>query len=770
MIVKEFFRKLYRKPLNPLINIVGLSLSLATVIFLAAYSYSELTVDKFHKNGENIFLLTQSVEGAGMVDILPYVLKEELAGIPDVVSSIRVREQSKTSYQVGTNSPAISDRRFVDDTFFDFFSYKAVYGDLRTALKNPMSLVLSSDEALKLFGNRNPVGEIVKMDDEHLLTVTAVVEKPKQKSSFYFKSIIPLASFYVLNPDEKLELTKWGSSYYQILIELRPESNISTIEKAVAALYPNNLNKSEIVKCIPLANIYSDYIAPGSKINIIVLLSVAFLVLLIATINYLTLSFTQFTNKLKQTAIKSIIGANRWYLLRYYLLESFVIYILSLAVAYILLMVFTNPIKQYTDIDFNSDIFYSPLVILSVISICVALSLISTVIPAIKLNLKSILENVKSNKSKQLSSSQGLLMVVQFSASIALIAFTFLINSQIKFGTSQVSFPKNQIVTIKLNPDLKKQIAVLKNELKQVANIEEFALSNYDEMTAVSDLNYFNITVNGQKRKVFCNNIDADGEFINIMKLKCVKGKLFKTDVGSDKGAIVVNEEFIRYNNLTEPIGLKIFGHEIIGVVEDFHFQDVNKPISPLLIWNQKNDINAYVKTNSTDFNSLQKVYKQTKIICANLSPNFPVEIDFFDNAVRKMYSKEIQFRNTFSLFSMIAIFICSIGILALSIYTSQSRIKEIGIRKVNGAKISEILELLNKDFVKWVVIAFVIATPIAWYAMNKWLESFAYKTTLRWWIFALAGLLALGIALLTVSFQSWKAATRNPVEALRYE
>ncbi|MBN2634803.1 MAG: ABC transporter permease [Prolixibacteraceae bacterium] len=770
MIIKEFFRKLYRKPLNPLINIVGLSLSLATVIFLVAYSYSELTVDSFHKDGENIFLLTQSVEGAGMVDILPYVLKEELTGIPGIVSSIRIREQSKTTYQVGTNTPIIANRHFVDDTFFDFFSYKAVYGDLKTALKKPMSLVLSSDEALKLFGDKNPVGETVKMDDEHLLTVTAVIEKPKQKSSFYFKSIIPLESFYALYPEEKLEKTKWGSSYYQILIETQPENSISTIEKAVAALHPVNLNNTEIVKCIPLAKVYSNYIAPGSKTNIIVLLSVAFLVLLIATINYLTLSFTQFTNKLNQTALKSIIGANRWYLLKYYLFESFVIYLLSLAVAYILLILFTNPIKQYTNIDINSDIFYSPIIILSVVSICLVLSVISIIIPAIKLNLTSLLDNIKNNKSKQLSSSQGLLLVVQFAASIALIAFTFLINNQIRFGTSQVSFPKNQIVTIKLNPDLKKEIAVLKNELRQVVNIDEFALSNYDEMTAVTDLNFFNITVDGQKHKVFCNNIDADVEFLNIMNLKCVKGKLFKSDVGSDKGAIVVNEEFIRYNNLTDPIGVKIFGHEIIGVVEDFHFQDVNKPISPLLIWNQKNDINAYIKTNSSDFNSLQKVYDQTKRICTNLSPGFPVEIDFFDNTVRKMYSKEIQFRNTFSLFSMIAIFICCIGILALSIYTSQMRIKEIGIRKVNGAKISEVMTMLNKDFVRWVLIAFVIATPAAWFAMHQWLQSFAYQTSLSWWIFALAGLLALGIALLTVSFQSWKAATKNPVESLRYE
>jgi putative ABC transport system permease protein len=209
---------------------------------------------------------------------------------------------------------------------------------------------------------------------------------------------------------------------------------------------------------------------------------------------------------------------------------------------------------------------------------------------------------------------------------------------------------------------------------------------------------------------------------------------------------------------------------EIVGVVKDFHYKSVNEPISPLIIKNDPTASCCLVRFQTSDFKSLHQTIQEIKTAAAELSPSFPVEISFLDQAIENLYQSELQFRRTFSLFAGCAIVICCLGILAMSLITCQRRIKEIGIRKVNGARVSEVMTMLNRDFVKWVAIAFIIATPIAYYAMQKWLENFAYKTELSWWIFALAGLLALGIALLTVSWQSWKAATRNPVEALRYE
>jgi putative ABC transport system permease protein len=259
------------------------------------------------------------------------------------------------------------------------------------------------------------------------------------------------------------------------------------------------------------------------------------------------------------------------------------------------------------------------------------------------------------------------------------------------------------------------------------------------------------------------------------MGLQLVKGRFYSDDLPTDKGAILVNETFLRDNKVEDPIGVKIPGRngtegEVVGVVKDFYFKSVSNPLAALVIRNDPRSSYCLVKLQTPDFNSLKNFVAQIKSIVSELSPAFPVEISFLDRAIENMYQSELLFHRIFSLFAMGAIFICCLGNLAMSLFACQRRTKEIGIRKVNGAKTGEILMLLNRDFIKWVAVAFLIASPVAWYVMKKWLENYAYKTEVSWWIFALAGILALGIVLVTVSWQSWKAATKNPVEALRYE
>ena len=260
-----------------------------------------------------------------------------------------------------------------------------------------------------------------------------------------------------------------------------------------------------------------------------------------------------------------------------------------------------------------------------------------------------------------------------------------------------------------------------------------------------------------------------------MMGLQLVKGRYYSDDIPTDKGVVIVNETFIRENKIEDPVGVKIPGQnvtegEVVGVVKDFYFKSVSNPIPALVIRNDPRSSYCLVKLQTSDFNSLNKFVGQIRTIVSELSPAFPIEISFLDQAIENMYQSELRFRRIFSLFAIGAIFICCLGILAMSLFTCQRRIKEIGIRKVNGAKTSEILVLLNRDFIKWVIVAFLIATPVSWYIIQRWLVNYAYKTEVSWWIFVLAGLLALGIALLSVSWQSWRAATRNPVEALRYE
>jgi putative ABC transport system permease protein len=280
--------------------------------------------------------------------------------------------------------------------------------------------------------------------------------------------------------------------------------------------------------------------------------------------------------------------------------------------------------------------------------------------------------------------------------------------------------------------------------------------------------------LDGEKKELNFDLLSADASFFKMMGIQLIKGRFYSDSLSTDKLKIMVNETFLREHKLISPLGVKFLmnnrEYEIAGVIKDFHFKPVNKPITSLVIRNEPYASYCNISLQSSSFKNLNKAVQDIKSSASELSPSFPVEVSFFDQAVENMYQSELRFRRTFSLFAACAVVICCLGILAMSLFASQRRIKEIGIRKVNGAKIFEILLMLNKDFIKWVGIAFLIASPIAWFLMHKWLQDFAYKTEISWWIYALAGAIALGIALITVSWQSWKAAIRNPVDALRYE
>jgi putative ABC transport system permease protein len=367
---------------------------------------------------------------------------------------------------------------------------------------------------------------------------------------------------------------------------------------------------------------------------------------------------------------------------------------------------------------------------------------------------------------------------MQFTIAIVLISFTVLVQKQVRFGSSNLGFNQNNIIGIKLTEQLNQKKEVLKNLLEEKSAIKKVSFSQfYPGKTIFYRVSQLNL--NGEKKQISFDTFSADAEFFEMLGLQLVSGRLYTDNLSSDKKKIVVNETFLHENNLTNPLGGTITmgmmnqegpSSEIIGIVKDFHYKPVNQPIASLAIRNDSYASYCLVNIQTSDYKSLYTTVEKIKKTVSDLSPSFPVEVSFIDRAIQNMYQSELRFRRTFSLFAGCAIVICSLGILAMSIFACQRRVKEIGIRKVNGAKIYEILLMLNKDFVKWVGIAFVIACPIAWFIMHKWLENFAYKTELSWWIFGLAGMLALLIALLTVSWQSWRVAKSNPVEALRYE
>ena len=504
-----------------------------------------------------------------------------------------------------------------------------------------------------------------------------------------------------------------------------------------------------------------------------ILAMVAALVLITALVNFMNISSSQWREKIRQTGVMKVVGARRSQIFRKVLFESAFLFLMALILGLMIAAVVIPSVCNYTGMEFDRLIIFNPVFLSVFIMGTFVLGVLFSLAPAYSISSSKALSNLgKRIESKAKNSFfQGILVSFQFSIAIALIAFTVLVQKQVNFGSSNLGFDNENIIGIKLTKQLSLKREVLKQVLLENPVVGRISFTQYYPGKNVSSWGTY-ADLKEEKKTLRFDTFNADGAFASMMGLQTVMGRFYSDSLISDGKKVVVNETFVRKHQLDQPIGLTFSkgNYEIVGVVKDFHYKSVNEPIAPLVIRNEPYSSYCLVKLHASDFNSLNRAIRQIKTKTLNLSPSFPVEIGFLDNAVENLYKSELRFRRVFSLFAGCAIIICSMGILAMSLFASQRRIKEIGIRKVNGAQISEILAMLNKDFVKWVAVAFIIATPTAWYAMHKWLENFAYKTELSWWIFALAGILALGIALLTVSWQSWKAATRNPVEALRYE
>jgi putative ABC transport system permease protein len=748
------------------------------VIILSIYCYGELTTDKHHKNGGRVFLYATSDDNIN----IPGILKDNIINkVPGVESVIRIAGTWETPvFQTENIDPVNSDLLFVDKDFFKFFSYNVVEGDPETTLKEPMNVVITETLANKLFGQEKALGKTIKLNNNEELTVGAVIEGSGATSCLSFNSVTSMDTRKIVQPDLG-EFTEWETCNFQIFLLLTKGTDPVETGKTIFNIVPTDHQELfKYAKLIPLKKIYfskvklfgDQYITTGNKNKVMLLLIVAVLILIIALVNFVNISSSQWLERIKQTGVLKILGAKKSSIILNILSESFVFFLAALFISINLVDAIKPFLTEYTGIQYSQKLTTSIGFIIISLSIVFVLSIVFSIIPALAVSSSKVIYNLKNaiKPGRSRSSFNGVFVTMQFSIAIVLIAFTTLIQKQVEFGSTNMGFNQENIIGVKLTPQLNQKKEVLKKLLQGKPSISEVSFTQFYPGKFISEWEN-EMNLNGEKKRFRFNVFSADAEFFKMMGLKLVMGRFYKDDLSSDNKKVVVNETFLKEHNLINPIGSKIIrDFEIIGVVKDFHFKSVNQPIVPLAITNQSYASYCLVKLRTVNFKSFNSAIHDVKTTTSEISPSFPVEISIFDQAVENMYQSELRFRRTFSLFSGGAIVICCLGILAMSLFNIQRRIKEIGIRRVNGANTSEIMVLLNINFIKWVSIAFIIACPIAWYAMNEWLQNFAYKTEISWWIFGLSGITAFGIALFTVSWQSFRAANRNPVEALRYE
>jgi putative ABC transport system permease protein len=785
-ILKTIKRNFVSRPAINLINLSGLSLSLTVVIILSVYCYSEITTDRYHKNAKRVYIIVKSTGGI----YTPGVLKETVDNkIPGLLSIVRIAGTWEPPvFKAEDREPITSDLLTGDDGFFNLFTYKCVDGDLKTALSSPMSVVVTESLSEKLFGTTRSVGRSVKLNNSQLLTVSAVVEEPKANSCISFSALTSIATRKIIQgTGSNGEFKEWGWNNFQTFLLLEKNAEPDNIIKLISDFVPEKERSNFKYKGAHLTrldNIYfskfvlfgSDYLRNGNRAKVMVLLLMATLVLLIALVNYINISSSQWNEKIKQIGLMKVLGVRKTELMKNILVESFLFFLMALIIGMQIGGMVSPGLFNFAGIRFNQDLLFSSGFILFSLLTMVFLSIITSILHAIRISSSRAVDNLKKTVSfeKKNFSFSNILVTIQFSIALVLIAFTFLVQKQVRYGSDHMGITKDNIIGIRLTEQLVKKKEVLRKMIQDKPYVSIISFCQYFPGKPISQWGV-DLQVSEEKKQVSFNTFNADPEFFRMLDLKLSRGRFYSRDLSTDRAKIIVNESFARENKIDDPLGGKLYSfdgseYEIIGVVKDFHYKSFNTPIAPLAILSGQNYSYCLVKLETTNFSSLKQSIDDIKSITSELSPSFPIELNFLDKAIENMYRTELQFRRTFSVFSGCAILISCLGILALSLFTCHRRVKEIGIRKVNGASISQILFILNRDFVKWFLIAFLISIPFSWYAMNKWLQGFAYRTEISWWIFALAGIIALGIALLTVSWQSLRAATRNPVEALRYE
>ena len=781
---KIIFRNFIHRPVTNLINLVGLSVSLTIVIILSVYSYSELTTDSFHENVDEVFLFRKNNDYLST----PAVLAEAIGNnIPGLKAVVRVTPAwGTTVFQNEDKEPLVSDLVFADKDFFKLFSYIPVEGDLHSALNEPLSMAISESLSAKLFGNESAIGRFVKYNNEKVFTVSAVFEEQEKNSCLRFNAVTSTATDKILKPGSG-QFTEWGWNNYQTFFLLEKGQNQDDILRNLLQIVPGDIikrDKYEDAKLIPLRKIYflkdwvfGNYMIFGNLRKTVSLLMVAILVLLTALVNFINISASQWRERVKQFGIRKILGAGRIHIIREILAESFIFFLAALIFAIQLSSAVSPAVHNYAGISFSDSIIGSPGFILLAVIIVFILSIIFSIIPAVRISSSKAIDNLRKTvmPEKRDYSVNGVMVTMQFTIAIALISFTILVQKQVKFGTSTLGINQENIVVINMTPQLQLKKEVLRTALENEALIDQVSFSQfYPGGPYISNWG-INMDLNGEKKMIFFDTFCADESFFSLMGLKLISGRLYSDSLSTDKDKVVVNESFLKKYDISDPAGLTFYTFqgtkaEIVGVIGDFHHKPVNTEIVPLVIRNEDYFSYCTVHFTSKDFIVLDKTISNIKTIVSELSPSFPVDVSFMDNAIQDMYNSELMFRRAFLLMAFCALLISCLGILAMSVSACLKRVKELGIRRVNGARASEILLMLNSDMIKWVMLALFISTPVSWYFMNLWLRNYAYKTPVSLWIFAASGVAAFLIAILTVSWQSWRAASRNPVEALRYE
>jgi putative ABC transport system permease protein len=803
--IKIALRNLWKSKGFSAINIIGLAIGLATCLLITLFVLDELSYDRYNTKASRIYRVDGDMKFGSRqstlaveADAMGPTLKKDF---PQVEQYVRFRKIGGLLIKKGSENVQENSVIYADSTLFDVFTLPMIDGDPKTALREPNSIVLTATTARKYFNTTQVAGKNVIINNRDNYKITGVIKDIPSQSHFNFDFFVSMATL------EESRRNNWMSNNFNTYIVLKKEADPKQLEAQFDALVEkyvgpqimqllsnslDDIKKSgnyerHVLTPLTRIHLYSDKVSElgaNSSIQYVYIFSaIAFFILLIACVNFMNLSTARSANRAREVGVRKVLGSLKGNLVMQFLTESILISCIALLLAGVLTYTMLPYFNQLAAKDIKIQILASPWLLPGLLLLVLITGLLAGSYPAFYLSSFKPIQVIKGKLAAGFKTSwlRSGLVVFQFVISIILIIATLVIYRQLHFIRShKPGFNREQVLVIHNSTPLGNKTKAFREELVKLPGVENATITSYLPTNGWRNENpLFADPGLDQKRAVSMQTWDVDDQYIPTLGMKLASGRNFSREFLTDSGGVIINEAAARKYGFTDPIGKSLYYIRdinnkddisvlrIIGIVKDFNFNSLRQQVTPLALMLSESRGNMALRIRSSNIPQLvaqiEKKYKA-------MAPGQPFDYTFMDEDFNNLYRTEQRMGVLAISFSALAILIACLGLFGLAAYAAEQRTREIGIRKVLGATVSNITTMLSKDFLKLVMLAAVIAFPLAWWVMHTWLQDFAYRTNISWWVFIMAGLVAALIAVVTVSFQTIKAALMNPVKSLKME
>ncbi len=781
-------------------------------MLIALYIFDELTFDRFHKNADNIYRIIESktftggktakTTGAGF-----QVSEKAKADIPDIKDAARLSIFGRANVAPADNKTNIfyEDYIITNPGFFSVFSFPLLYGERNNALTEPNSVIITEESAKKYFGESNAIGKLLFIDRDSVpFKVTGILKNFSANSSISFNLAVSEATILKNNDTKKFVASDWASGAFSTYFLLNKNANIpalnTKLDQLIAANHKTDAGfKSNIqLQALKDVHFYSGDIEgySGKKGNIsymYVFIVIACFIIFIACINYMNLATARFTNRGKEIAIRKVAGASRLNLTKQFLTEALLVTSFSVILSLVFVNMLLPAFNSFTEKDLTFNFHTDYRIWTGVAGVIIIVTIIAGLYPALfqaRLNPLSLLKGKLQLRHGNIS-LRRILVVFQFTVSIILIAATIIIYQQMQYvNNKDMGFDKDKLVVIDINSGkVRRGAETIKDEYAKLTQVKSVTVTSRvpGEWKTIPSVKVSD-GVNNLASEKDMYFLGVDNQFLSTYNIKLLKGRNFFSSGNADSSAVLINEMAAKALGITDASGQiitipsvsyggdfdkfdKPFVATVVGIVKDFNFQSLHEQLAPMILGFQNNPVqNIDYFTVKLTGGKVDATLKQLDAVLHRIDRNHLFEYHFLDKQWDLLYRDDTIRQAIFFSMALLAILIAALGLFGLTTYAAGQRVKEIGVRKVLGASVGSIVLMLSKDFLKLILIASLIAFPAAWFSMHKWLQDFAYRININWWVFILSAVAAVIIALLTISFQAIKAALVNPVKSLRTE